>query len=221
MATATNAPAAVKVSGFGLLGDRDLVRLLHNFQLNGRMPATIDRTFVEDAALVLLARAGDEGYLHARLRADFTLPDGSRRQFAWTNVLDVSLPRDFAARAAHFRLKGGVQFYYQTLEFDGVTAFSRREAQSYFFSADMLLKLRRNRVSSPAALSSSLAALREAYARAGYQDVVVTASQVVETSQPARSPSGSRFRKDCPPSSAPWRSKFMGATKNSRPPAGP
>lgn len=177
----TNEPVRVKVSGFGLLGNREMVRLLRNFQLDGKMPVVIDRTFVEDAALVLLARAHDDGYLRANLEGEFTMTDGSRQNLAWTNALEIVLPRDFAARQARFRLQHGVRFYYRAIEFNGVTAFSQREATSYFVSGDTLLQLRGNRVFSPAALRSSLAALREAYARAGYQEAVVSTNQVTET----------------------------------------
>jgi nicotinamidase-related amidase len=177
--TSTNVPVKVKVSGFGLLGNREMVRLLRNFQLNGRMPPIIDRTFVEDAALVLLARATEEGFLRATLRANFKMPDGSRRRFNWTNALEVALPLDFAARAGDFRLKPGVRFHYRAIQFEGLLAISEREAKSYFVGGDMLLKLRRNRVFSPAALRSSLAALREAYARAGYQSALVATNQVL------------------------------------------
>lgn len=177
----TNEPARVKVSGFGPLGNREMGRLLRNFQLDGKMPVVIDRTFVEDAALVLLARAHDDGYLRANLEGEFTMTDGSRQNLAWTNALEIVLPRDFAARQARFRLQHGVRFYYRAIEFNGVTAFSQREATSYFVSGDTLLQLRGNRVFSPAALRSSLAALREAYARAGYQEAVVSTNQVTET----------------------------------------
>ena len=176
--TPTNAPARVKISGFGFLKSHEMVRLLRNFYLDGKIPVVIDRTFVVDAVLVLLARARDEGYLRAVLCGNFTMTDGARQNFAWTNALEIVLPRDFAARKAHFRLQNGVRFYYRAIEFDGVTAFSQREASSYFVGGDTLLQLRGNRVFSPAALRSSLAALREAYAQAGYQEAVISTNQV-------------------------------------------
>lgn len=177
---ATNMPAQLQISGFGFFGNRDVARLLRNFQPTGKMPVIIDRTFVEDAALVLLARAQNEGYLRASLHGDFTLTNGNRQRFVWTNALEAVLARDFAAQAAHFRLKGGKRFYYHSLDFVGVTAFSTRDARSYFFSGDGLVRLRANRVYSPAALRNSLAALRDAYARAGYQAAVVTTNRVTE-----------------------------------------
>lgn len=178
--TPTNEPARLKSSGFGVLGNRELVRLLQNFEPDGKMPVVIDRTFVEDAALIMLARAHDEGYLRATLSGDFTMTDGSRQHFAWTNALETVLPNDFAARVAHFRLHGGPLYYYESIEFNGVKVFSEREASSYFVSGEMLLWLRGNRIFSSAALMSSLAALREAYARAGYQDAVISTNQVTK-----------------------------------------
>jgi hypothetical protein len=178
--TSTNEPARVSVSGFGLFGNRELARLLRNSQTGGKMPPVIDRTFVEDAALILLARAAEEGFLRARLRADFSMVDGFWQHFVWTNALEVTLPRTFAARAARFKLEAGVRFHYQDIRFEGLEAMSKREAMSYFVSGEVLVKLHRNRVFSPRALQSSLAALREAYARVGYQSAVVTTNQVLQ-----------------------------------------
>ncbi len=171
-------PAQVKVSGFGFFGNREMTRLLRNFQVTDEMPVIIDRTFVEDAALVLLARAMDEGYLRAALAAEFQFLDGTRQQFLWTNALEVTLPREFAARGARFKLQPGQRYYYDTLEFTGLAAISARDAASYFVSGDVLLQLRRNRIYNPGALRGSLAALQEAYARIGYRDATVTTNRV-------------------------------------------
>ena len=175
----TNTPAKVKVSGFGFVGNREMARLLRDFQISGKMPVTIDRTFVEDAALVLVARATDEGYLQAALRGDFTMTNGSRQQFMWTNVLDIFLPPDFAARYARFELVPGVRSYYRNIQFEGLEAMSRRQALSYFVGTDVLLQLKRNRIFTPRDLNSSLAALREAYNRIGYQNASVSTNKVV------------------------------------------
>ena len=176
----TNKPAVVKVSGFGILGNREMVRLLRNFQLSGRFPVIIDRTFVEDTALVLLSRVNEDGYLQAKLQANLETPNGLTQKFVWTNGLDVALPRDFSARKASFKVKSGVRFYYKTIEFDGLSVFSESEAKSYFVSSDTLLRLHRNRVFSPSALRNSIAALQQAYARAGYQNATVTTNKITQ-----------------------------------------
>jgi len=175
----TNVSAKLQVSGFGLLGNREMVRLLRNFQLSGKLPATLDRIFVEDAALVILARANDEGYLRATLEVEFEMVDGSRQIHTWTNALEVNLPIDFGARRALFDLNPGRRFYYDQITFQGLEAISTREARSYFVSTDMLLRLRANRIFSPDRLQSSIAALREAYARLGYRNAMVSAAEVL------------------------------------------
>ena len=174
----TNGPATVTVSGFGFFGNRDMTRLLQNFQLNGKFPPVLDSSFVEDSAVVLMAHATDDGYLRGKLQADFKMLDGSEEHFTWTNALQALFPNAFAAREAHFKLKSGVRFYYKTLKFKGLKAFSRNDAESYFLSTDTLLRLHRNRVFSPSAMSSSLGALQTACARAGYEEATVTTNQV-------------------------------------------
>jgi outer membrane protein insertion porin family len=176
----TNEPAQVSVSGFGFLENRELVRVLRNFQPDDKMPVVIDRTFVEDAALVLLGQAHGQGYLNATLATDFTTTDGSRQTLIWTNALDTILPQDFATRSVRFTLHEGVRFYYESLEFTGLKAFSKSKATSYFINDDVLLKLRVNRIYNPGALNSSITALREAYARAGYQSAIVRTNQVTQ-----------------------------------------
>lgn len=178
--TATNVPAKVKISGYGLLGNREMVRLLQNFQPDRRMPAVIDRAFVEDATLVLLGRARDDGFLNATLHGRFEMRDGPEQQFSWTNAMEMSLPREFAAKRAWFRLQSGARFHYASLEFDGTKAIPAREAAQYFVSGDMLLRLRRNRVFTSGGLRSSMAALREAYARKGFHEAVVETAAITQ-----------------------------------------
>lgn len=176
----TNEPAPLAVSGFGFLENREMARLLRSFQPNDKMPAVIDQTFVEDAALVLLGQAHDEGYLRAILDGNFILTDGARQNVAWTNASEAVLPRDFAARSARFGLRPGVRFYYHSIGFTGLKTFSKRKATSYFVNGDTLLLLRGNRIFNPGALDRSLAALREAYARAGCESAEVRTNQVTQ-----------------------------------------
>ena len=174
----TNKPARVKVSGYGFFGNREMRRLLLELVPGGKMPPLIDRTFAEDSVLLLISRGHEEGYLHATLKARFVMRDGTESWFAWTNALDAILPNDFAASSVRFKLEPGVRFYYRRISFDGLKKFPERDGERYFVTADMLLKLRQNRVFNPAALRGSLRALREAYARAGYQSAIVTTNSV-------------------------------------------
>src|SRR5436190_10622948 len=49
-------PAKVKVSGYGLLGNFELKRILRTLELSGKKPAFFGPAFIEDAALILSAR---------------------------------------------------------------------------------------------------------------------------------------------------------------------
>jgi len=174
----TNEPARVKVSGLGLLGNRETTRLLRNFQSNRARPVLLDRAFVEDAVLVLLSRLNHDGFLNARLRGRFILADGDSQDFTWTNALDVQLSADFAAREAQFRVQRGVRFHYDPLVIVGANAIPAREARRYFVSGETLFNLRANRTFSPPRLEASLMALQEALARKGYRDAQVTATNL-------------------------------------------
>jgi outer membrane protein insertion porin family len=171
----TNKPARIKVSGFGLLGDREMVRLLRNFQAQTNV---LDRAFVEDSALVLFSRMHSLGYLDSRLEATFTRLDGRKVQMSWTNALEVELPRGFAAHEVRFRARGGVRFYYEQLDITGLKGMSEKEAESYFISGGVLLRLKRNRLFTPELLRSSIKALTEALVRKGYRDATVSISDV-------------------------------------------
>ena len=173
LAAETDSPASVQISGFGFFGNRELVRLLRNFQLDHEFPPHIDRSFVEDAALVLFSRAESQGFLTPRLEARFTLADGTAQRLEWTNALAIPLPRDFSGRAVRFRMRLGVESYYQRIRFEGLTAITEREARSYFVAGDTLLSLRSTRAYSPDLLRSSMSALKETLVRKGYRDAVV------------------------------------------------
>ena len=56
-------PAQIKISGYGLLGNRELRRILTTLELGGKKPEFLGASFVEDAALILGARIKRDGYL--------------------------------------------------------------------------------------------------------------------------------------------------------------
>jgi outer membrane protein insertion porin family len=170
-------PARVKISGFGIFGDREMARLLRTFQ-TGPHSNLVDRAFVEDASLILFSRLNSLGYLNAKLQARFIKPDGAREQMIWTNALEVEMPPNFTAREVDFRARGGVRFYYQSIEITGLKAMPERDADEYFVAPDALFRIRANRIFNPQSLKSSVAALRDALVRKGYRDAAVQVSDV-------------------------------------------
>ena len=62
-AAETDKPAKLKVSGYGLFGNRELKGLLSVLQVTEERPKSFEANYVEDAVLVLFSRLGRDGYL--------------------------------------------------------------------------------------------------------------------------------------------------------------
>src|SRR5437867_5223570 len=56
-------PAELKIAGYGILGNRDLRRVLQVLLVSGTKPEFFDANFIEDAALILLSTLRRDGYL--------------------------------------------------------------------------------------------------------------------------------------------------------------
>lgn len=168
-------PATVKVSGYGLLGNRELRQLLELVQPAQR-PEFYDANFVEDAALVLLSRAVRDGYLNVHVTARLTLADGSELRHTWDKGLATFLPRPLAVKRVHFIIQRGPLFHYRQLQISGLKAISVTQARQFFVNTDFLLPLKAARVFTPARLDQSVASLTEALQRLGYADATVRAT---------------------------------------------
>src|SRR5690606_13128888 len=88
------------------------------------------------------------------------------------------LPRPLAAREVRYIVDPGLRYYYEDLEFRGLTALTREEARRYFVRADGLLRTRALLRFSRSELDEALGALESALASRGYADAKVTASEV-------------------------------------------
>lgn len=161
-------PAKLKVSGFGLLGNWELRKMIRLAQGEDRRPEFWDANFLEDSALILLSRVTEAGYLEPRVQARVTLADGSRQTFEWDKEFDTPVPRDLLGRRVHFRVRRGVRYYYQDLEITGLQTIRRVPAERYFISAEGLLPLKGTRVYTPSRFNRSIANLEEALIRRGF-----------------------------------------------------
>src|SRR5689334_13815106 len=56
-------PAALRISGYGFLGNHELKRILQTLELAGKKPEFFSPSFVEDATLILASRIKRDGYL--------------------------------------------------------------------------------------------------------------------------------------------------------------
>src|SRR5262245_42641608 len=66
-------PAQLRISGYGLLGNRRLSTLIKTLQGDALKRQTFDANFIEDTALILLSRVKDDGFLEPTLEIQMTL----------------------------------------------------------------------------------------------------------------------------------------------------
>src|SRR5437016_1989445 len=138
-------PAQIKISGYGLLGNRELRRILTTLELGGKKPEFLGGSFGEDAALILGARIKRDGYLQPTISVLLEIAEGKSLQVEANDLLEHPLPRDLRVRAAHFQIRKGLLYRYERLEFEGLESLSEKEARAYFIEATSLLPLKRTR----------------------------------------------------------------------------
>jgi len=171
-ATDTVPPAELHVSGFGLLGNRELRRSLRELQPDKQEPV-FSADFIEDAFLILHSRLVDEGYLKPFLIGNLTLTNGQTVALWWDGEAAPEVPRDIQATGIRFEVIHGVLFHYDKLQIEGLTAMSEERAEGFFVTRDVLLNLKTARRFSPDDLQSSMNNLRRALANLGYRDALV------------------------------------------------
>ena len=75
--------AKLRISGFGLLGNRDLKKTIRLMSGKKVPPEFYEANFVEDAALIIMSTLNREGYLAPHISAALTLSDGQEQSFEW------------------------------------------------------------------------------------------------------------------------------------------
>jgi len=120
-ATQTNAPtrAKLRISGYGILGNRELKRILKTVQLGTKKPEFFDPVFVEDSAMILSSRVRRDGYLKPKVYASLTLEHGGHMRVEAQELLDNPLPRPLRIKSVHFKIEKGILYHYEKLEFEG------------------------------------------------------------------------------------------------------
>src|SRR6185503_9818424 len=124
--------AKLKISGFGLLGNRDLKKTIRLMSGKKTPPEFYDANFVEDAALIIMSTLNREGYLAPHLSAALTLSDGQERSFEWDKDIDTILPGPLAVKQIRFRVRRGVRYYYRHFSIQGLKSLSQSQAQGFF-----------------------------------------------------------------------------------------
>lgn len=172
-------PAELKVSGYGLLGNRKLKKALQLLWPPEAQPQSFDSRFIEDGVLILMSQLKRDGYLNPRVRARLTLTDGSAASYSWDDPLKAEpLPRSLEARRVEFEIEEGVLYHFDTVEFEGLTVIPEKVARGFFIQTGALLPLKRTRVYSPDRLGRGLASLEEVLNRQGYESAQATAADL-------------------------------------------
>ena len=173
-------PAKLSVRGFGLLGNRQLTKIMRLARPEPVRPEFLDADFVEDGVLILLARLEEIGHLEPEVTAKMTLSDGRVLERTWNARFETVLPRPLRIRRLEFRAYPGVRYYYDQIDLVGLDLMPPAEAQRYFISTEGLLRLKSMRVFTPRRLDNSVRNLRENLARRGYANATAEVTSLTK-----------------------------------------
>jgi outer membrane protein assembly complex protein YaeT len=171
-------PAVLQVSGYGLVGNLVLKRMLRTVELAGAKPEYFGSTFVEDSALILAARVRRDGFLKPKITIRLKLADGTEMQVSADDLLENPLPRRLRVIKARFHIEKGVLYYYQSLAFSGLTSVTEKQARSYFLETETLLHLKPARIYTPERLQHGIWSLTDILDQQGYQSAKAEANNV-------------------------------------------
>jgi len=169
-------PATFKITGYGLFGDLRLKRIIKLLEVPKGRPAYFDANFIEDSALILKSKIRQDGYLDPEIILRVFKDDGTKPRYVWSET--EPLPRPLRATEVRFRIKKGLLYHYEQLQFEGLTALPEKKARAFFIETSGLVPLKQNRVYSPERLKSSVANLEQELDRMGFQDAKVTVGRL-------------------------------------------
>jgi outer membrane protein insertion porin family len=170
--------AKLKVSGYGILGNRELKRILTTLELGGKMPEVLASAFVEDAALILTARVKSDGFLEPSISIELVSTKGESINSKAEELLENPLPREMRFREVRFRIQKGRLYFYESLEFEGLESISDKEARDYFMDTTGLFALKHNKIYTPERLRRGVNSLKDLLDRQGYQQAVAQVSEL-------------------------------------------
>ena len=172
--------AKMSISGYGVIGDLDLKRLLKSLNVREKKRLSYDANDIEDAALILFSRVKQDGYLKPEMDATLTLTNGLQQKYHWRDTVEPPLPRPLQATRVEFKIHEGVLFHYRNVDLEGLHAVSRKEARGFFLERGVLLPLKSSKVFTTQKFRRGLASLLEVLERRGYENAEVVETNVVQ-----------------------------------------
>jgi outer membrane protein assembly complex protein YaeT len=174
-AKAAGDTARISVDGVGLLRDRELRAALTRL-LGTELKATLDANAMEDAAVILSSSLGAQGFQRPEIRIEALMTDGAQRQFTFDPTFATPLPRPLEAREVRFKIKPGVRYYIDRVEFTGLTMMRPKDARAFFRSDHTLLLNERTNAYSPSRVSRAADALLGELRQRGHAESEVRAT---------------------------------------------
>lgn len=171
--------AKYKISGYGLFGNRQLRRLVNTLELGRQRPEFFTPAFVEDAMLIIAARVRRDGYLQPQIGIEMEFADGTVHEVTGMQLIENPLPASTQIRRVHFKIRKGALYHFRSLRFQGLESVPIRQARSFFYEVDPLIRTKSSRVYTPNRLRRGITSLQEVLDRRGFRDARVEPVSIV------------------------------------------
>ncbi len=176
-------PARLKITGYGLIGNFELKRLLQSLDLQWKERETFDANFIEDSALIVLSTLQRDGYLKPTITVRAIDTNGVESTHQWSTTIDPPLQRPYHAKEVQFQLDPGPLYRYEQVGVEGSTELDEKEVRAFFIERGLLLPLKRTRVYTPDRLERSINNLSEALMRRGFENPQIVATNLIQNDQ--------------------------------------
>lgn len=167
--------APVKVGGFGLFGNAELRSSLRLLEIE---EGELDAKKIDDGAFLLLTRLTQNGFLDAKVHADYQTANGTEGSATWTTPFEPQIPEGVVAEKLRYTIEEGILYYYRDVSIDGLSSIDIDEAKSYIIPDNSLYSRKKDRSYSPNILSNHQKQLTAALVALGRTDAKVTAESV-------------------------------------------
>ena len=169
--------AEIDVQGLGWWGDRQQRQSLSRL-LGEERGETLAANAIEDAVFLLLSAVTENGYLEPVIITELTGVDGKTSTFTFDSNLESMLPSSVIARRVVLRIKPGVRFLLDRVNFEGLRALKEDIARQFFIGEAVLSGGKADRVYSPARLRSGVTNLERELQHLGYADAKVSSQNL-------------------------------------------
>lgn len=165
-------PATLKVSGTGLLRDREL-RISLERLLGEARGEVLKANAVEDAMFLLMSAVQSDGFLKPTMAVEAIDAGGAKTELALDETMTTTVPRALEAKTVAFRVKPGVRYYVSEVKFTGLHAVKDRAAKSFFVGDSALFSGKADRAYTPSRLSRALDGLQAELRGQGFAEAEV------------------------------------------------